>query len=89
MPWPWHALAAMAAHALALAAHALALALPWQGLPTKNNLFSRKEASWHALGSLGSPRQLAACHAARRVHAACPKRAFSPSRKIGPCHFQF
>jgi hypothetical protein len=91
LAWAAHALAVacLGSHGIALAAHALALALPWQGLPTKNNLFSRKEASWHALGSLGSPRQLAACHAARRVHAACPKRAFSPSRKIGPCHFRF
>jgi hypothetical protein len=63
----------------AMAAHALALALPWQGFPTKNNPKSRKEASLAAQGSWQ--------HA--MLHAACPKRAFSPSRKIGLCHFRF
>jgi hypothetical protein len=138
MPWLWHALAAhalavaclgshgiaLAAHSLALAAHGLAvtslgshgstclglgspclgshgvalashalawpahaLSLPRQALPPKNNPKSRKEATWHGVGS---PCLLLACC---QLPTVCTPRAqnvhFGPPAKLAHAIFDF
>jgi hypothetical protein len=76
---------ALASHALAWPAHALSL--PRQALPPKNNPKSRKEATWHGVGS---PCLLLACC---QLPTVCTPRAqnvhFGPPAKLAHAIFDF
>jgi hypothetical protein len=101
MPWqPWQCLGStcliLGSHGIALAAHSspcLSRGMPWHCLGStclslgRGSLLKTTQNHEKRLAGMALAAQGSWQHA--MLHAACPKRAFSPSHKIGLCHFRF